>query len=250
MHRDFGLGRTSYLPRIQYNQFNPTQKNYQNNNSTKLNYLELSLINKDYKSGNEKEKYSFPVVHYAIEYTEDKPVCYVYGIQNLDNQRKDDSVKEILKKYKKNLRNGKVSPEFVLTLKLFVDIIESYGVTDIRVPLLQVFNYPYHEYLSKTIEKDYANYTTSEKEYYDELINNDNDSVELLEYMFTKNSYDRFVDKEDIISKNKTERLLDTFIMMEEKYHNIEFLNEPFIEGDTLIIKINKENNKRLEKNI
>ena len=46
MHRDFGLGRTSYLPRIQYNQFNPTQKNYQNNNSTKLNYLELSLNNR------------------------------------------------------------------------------------------------------------------------------------------------------------------------------------------------------------
>lgn len=207
------------------------------------NYIELSLINKDYNNiGKEKEKYSFPVVHYAINYEDGNPICYVYGIQSLNEQRKDESIKEVLKEYKKKLRNGKVSPEFVLTLKLFIDVIESYGVTDIRVPLLQVFNYPYHEYLSKAISKDFSNYTTKEKELYEEMYQTGAYSIGLIEYLYTKSSYERFVDKEDIISKNKTERLIDTFMIMEEKYNNIEFLNEPFIEGDTLLIKIKEKN--------
>ena len=214
-------------------------------------HLEISYINKDH-SGNkkEKEKYSLPVVHYAISYENGNPVCDIYGIQTLKEQRKDDSVIDTVKQDKKPLRNGNVSPEFVLALKKFIDIIESYGVTDIRVPLIQVFNYQYHEYLSKAIERDYMDYSDEEKAKYDEMLENDDLTSSVLCYLHTKNSYVRFVDKEDIISKNKTERLIDTFMIMEEKYHNIAFLNEPFIEGDTLLIKINKESDKSLRKTI
>ena len=77
-----------------------------------------------------------------------------------------------------------------------------------------------------------------EKEY-----NDGNLTDKVLDYIHDKNMYYRFVDKQDIISKNKTERLLNTFIIMNEKYDNIEFMNEPFIEGDYLIIK-NKINKK------
>ena len=211
------------------------------------NHLELSFINKDHKRGEEREKYSLPVVHYAISYENDEAVCYVYGIQNLDSQRKDESVKEFVSECKKSLRNSKVSPEFILTLKKFIDIIKSYGITTIKVPLLQVFNYQFHEYLSKAIDRDYADYTEEEREKYETMEANDDLNSSVLCYLFTKHSHERFVDKEDIISKNKTERLLDTFMIIEEKYHNIEFLNEPFIEGDTLLIKI-KNNGKVLRK--
>lgn len=205
------------------------------------NHLELSYVNKNYKAGHEKEKYSLPVVHYAISYEDCVPVCYIYGIQNLDNQRKDDSVKDYIKEYKKSLRNSKVSPEFVFTLKKFIDVIDSLGIKTIKVPLLQVFNYQYHEYLSKAIDRDYADYTEEEREKYEEMDKNGDLTSSVLCYLFTKKSHERFVDKEDIISKNKTERLIDTFMIMEEKYHNIEFLNEPFIEGDTLLIKVKKD---------
>jgi len=235
--------------------FNNTYQVFEKDNNYKLvyddsenedcfetnNHLELSYINRDYKQGLEKEKYSLPVVHYAISYESEGPVCYIYGIQSLDNQRKDDSVKDYIKEYKKPLRNSKVSPEFVFTLKKFIDIIESYGITTIKVPLLQVFNYQYHEYLSKAIDRDYADYTEEEREKYEEMDKNGDLTSSVLCYLFTKKSYGRFVDKEDIISKNKTERLMDTFMIMEEKYHNVEFLNEPFIEGDTLLVKVKKD---------
>ncbi len=215
------------------------------------NYLELSLINKDYDNdGIEKEKYSFPVVHYAINYEDGKPICYIYGIQSLQHQRKDESIKEYLKKYKKKLRNGFVSPEFILTLKLFIDIVESYGITDIRVPLLQVFNYPYHEDLSNTKKEKYLKYSDEEKKQYDEMLKRNVYTDECWDYEVSKFFYEKFADKEDIISKNKTERLIDTFMIMEEKYHNIEILNEPFIEGDTLLVRINRKNEKKLEKAI
>lgn len=235
--------------------FNNTYQVFEKDNNYKLvyddsenedcfetnNHLELSFINRDYKQGLEKEKYSLPVVHYAISYESEGPVCYIYGIQSLDNQRKDDSVKDYIKEYKKPLRNSKVSPEFVFTLKKFIDIIESYGITTIKVPLLQVFNYQYHEYLSKAIDRDYADYTEEEREKYEEMDKNGDLTSSVLCYLFTKKSYERFVDKEDVISKNKTERLIDTFMIMEEKYHNVEFLNEPFIEGDTLLVKVKKD---------
>jgi len=243
--------------------FNGTYKVFKNYDNYKLvyydginddcfetnNYLELSLINKDYdNNGAEREKYSFPVVHYAINYENGNPVCYVYGIQRLDYQRKDADVKTVLNSHKKKLRNGCVSPEFVLTLKLFIDVIESHGVTDIKVPLLQVYNYQYHEYLSKAIERSFADYTAEDIEKYEKMDQECDYNLSVLNYIHVKQAFDRFVDKEDVISKNKTERLIDTFMIMEEKYHNINFLNEPFIEGDTLLIKINKENDKILEK--
>ena len=205
------------------------------------NHLELSLINES------DEKYSFPVVHYAISYEDGNPVCYIYGIQSLKHQEKNEKIGMLLNQYKRPLRNSKVSPEFILTLKKFIDIIESYGVTTIKVPLLQVFNYQQHEYLSNAIKKDYANYTEEEKEKYEIEEDKENLSIGAVFYFYTKEIYERFVDKEDIISKNKTERLIDTFMIMEEKYHNIEFLNDPFIEGDTLLIKI-KDDEKVLRK--
>lgn len=220
------------------------------------NHIKMSLVNKDYEGAikNAEEKYDFPVVHYAIDYENGMPVCYIYGIQALyvSEARKDEKIKEYLKQFKKPLRNGSVSSEFILALKLFTDIIQTYGVTDIRVPLLQVFNYPYHEFLSTSCNSVFDTYTENQKKDYDKIIDEtlkpESLNAFILEYLFTKESYNRFYNKQDIISKNKTERLIDTFILMQEKYGNIEIINEPFIEGDTLLIKIKNEAIKEKKK--
>ena len=46
-----------------------------------------------------------------------------------------------------------------------------------------------------------------------------------------------------MISKNKTERFIYTFMVLNEVFDNIEICNEPFIQGDELIIKIKKSTN-------
>ena len=62
-----------------------------------------------------------------------------------------------------------------------------------------------------------------------------------------KKMYNRIHDKAEEISKNKTERFLDTILLMQEHFDNIEILNEPLLQGDSLIIKV-KDNNKILKK--
>ena len=188
-----------------------------------------------------EKRYDLPVVHYAFDVSNEEPICYIYGIQNISNEVKDEDLKDEFKEERKFLRNGKVSPEFIISLKLFIDLINSYGITNIKVPLLQVYNYPYHESLAKNIEDNYFAYDKEDSIKFEEMYKNNETSDALLDYLHTKKVYDRFVGKEDIISKNKTERLLDIFMIMEEKYNNIEFLNDPFIEGDTLIIKTTEE---------
>lgn len=186
-----------------------------------------------------REDYIFPVVHYAINCEDNKKVCYIYGIQNL-NRKQDESVKQVLNDFKKKLRNKKVSPDFIFTLNLFVKLLKMYNIDTIVVPLLQVYNYPYHQEVSKVVKKRFNEYINDQVE-----SKEDNDR----KYNLLKLDYERFVDKEDTISKNRTERLLDIFMIMQEKYDNIEFLTDPFIQGDYLLIKIKekkKENYKKL----
>lgn len=41
-----------------------------------------------------------------------------------------------------------------------------------------------------------------------------------------------------IVSKNKTERLIETFMLVEERFRDIEILSEPFIQDENLIVKV------------
>ena len=113
-----------------------------------------------------------------------------------------------------------------------------------KIPLMQNFNYIYHEYTSNKYKEKLAEYTEEQKEKYMDEYNNGNRDNDVVDYMIVQDCYNMFADKEDIISKNKTERFIETFMIMKEKYDNIEILNEPFIHSDNLIIDILPTNEK------
>lgn len=199
------------------------------------NYARFILNDRRY------DNYKFPVIHYEISKQNNNPICYIYGIQN--SHVKNNSNKEIdefLRPIKKDLRNKYVSKDFVLALGMFLDMIYEKGIDEIRVPILQVFNYTYHENLSNILDLVYSSYDNKEKEELEEEYNKGVEDDKVLDYMHNKTMYDRFNGKEDIISYNKTERFINTFVVMNEVFDNIEICNEPFIEGDELIIKIKK----------
>ncbi len=163
-------------------------------------------------------RYKLPSIHYELIKEDGEAVCYIYGIQSI-REEKDEIIKEKIQPLRRELRNKYVSPDFVIALKIFLDYLCDKEIYTIKVPLLQVYNYTYHQFISNKLKKEYDQ-------------NHD--------------SYNKFVDKEDIISKNKTERLVETFMVLSEKYDNIEFLNEPFIEGDYLLINIRKVKKKEI----
>ena len=194
--------------------------------------LEDSLFSKN-------DEYNLPSIHYAFNKENNEPVCYIYGMQNLSN-KKDEKIKEEIKPLRKNLQNKYISPDFILSLKIFIDFLRDNNIENIKVPLLQVFNYPYHKHLSKSVNEAYLAYE-DEKDSLDEKYKSGEIDEKVLDYIHDKNMHAKFVGKEDIISKNKTERLVNAFFVMQEKYDNIEFLNDPFIESDYLVIKVKKE---------
>ena len=198
----------------------------------KSNFLSLFKDNDKY--------YDFPSIHYAFNIENDNPVCYIYGIQNIDNNRKDEIIKENIQDIKKQLRNKFVSSDFILSLKIFIDFLNDNNIKNIKVPLLQVFNYAYHKHLSDSLDDAYQAYTLEEKLDLEQSYKSGDRSDKVLDYIHDKKMYNKFTNKQDMISKNKTERLINTFLIMQEKYNNIEFINDPFIEGDYLMIKISE----------
>lgn len=189
--------------------------------------------------------YTLPVIHCAFIKEDNEPTCYVYGIQSLNKNEinKDEEIDTIIHEEKKRLRNKYVSPDFIIALKIFIDILKTKGITTIKVPLLQVFNYEFHKRLSDRYQKEMSIYNNQEIKDLDSL----NDSSYKKEaYENIKNLYDKYAGKEDIISTNKTERLINTFYLVSEFYDSLDIITEPFVESDNLVCKIRykKEKNK------
>ena len=190
---------------------------------TKLEFDDGDLSNV-LKAIHMQKIFELPVVHYGLKKDNEVPTCYIYGIQNLPYIQNKELLPG-LKELRNSLFNSNVSPFFIITLKLFVDLLAEKGIYTIKVPLMQVFNYDFHEFLGELAVFNLNRY-----------LNSNNEDSKYYEHLQRK--YKRFYDKEDIISFNKTERLIYTFMELEERFKNIEILNEPFISGEYLLIKI------------
>lgn len=196
-------------------------------------------------STNPYKYYSLPVIHYGLIKENNEPTCYVFGIQNLKGSIKDEVISEKIHEEKKRLRNKNVSPDFIIALKIFIDILKDRGITTIKVPLLQVLNYDFHKKMGEKYYNKMDNY--SPERIKDLEMKNASDYA-IREYENTKEKYEKYYNKEDMISANKTERLINTFYLVAENYDDLEIITEPFIESDNLICKINvqKEKNRHL----
>jgi hypothetical protein len=188
------------------------------------------------------KKYSFPAIHYGLSKENNIPTCFIYGIQSL-HEYQDKTIKEKLQQIKKRLRNKNVSPEFIISLSLFLDFLYDHKVKDIEIPTLQVFNYTYHEHISDSTKEKYKNYSEEEKQELEKNYEEGKHDDKELEYMHTKKMISRFADKEDIISYNKTERLIQTVQELININPEIELVSEPFINGENLVLHINGKTN-------
>ena len=204
---------------IKYHDLTVSYENHGNEAWFETNrHIRLFLKYRRTKQDNYKY-YSLPVIHYSLIKEDNEPTCYIYGIQNLEYLNKDSVVKEAIQAERRSLRNKEVSSDFIIALRLFIHLLSTLEITRVKIPLLQVFNYEYHELLSKSYEK-----------YAEEV----------------PDCYSRYHDKQDIISKNKTERLINTFKIVED-LGDIDIINEPFIEGDHLICKIKKRKKEKTQ---
>lgn len=186
--------------------------------------------------------YEFPGIYFGLTKEKNKPICYIYSIQNINNL-KDENIKKDLQPIRKQLRNKYVSSDFLIGLSLFLDFLYDYNIVDIVIPTLQVFNYAYHKQLSNSLSNSFNDYDETYKQQLEELYKQGDRSDKVLDYIYTKKQVDRFVDKEDLISHNKTERLIHMFYELQQFFHSFDIICTPFIEGENLIIKLHGKSN-------
>ena len=124
-------------------------------------------------------------------------------------------------------------------------MLKEKGITNIKVPGIQVLSYRYHELLSEKTKKDFEkDYSPEQLEYINNLNSYDRER-KLEEYEWQRVWYSHVVDKQDFISETKTEGLFKIFRRVEEQYGTIELLNTPFIEDENLNIRISNEPTKQ-----
>ena len=222
-------------------------REFENNEKTDLELLGLKvsynpLINNSYCETTRRMKlsisnYDLPSVYYDIRNENDEKVCYIYAIQNEKERNKDKKIERSLYKLNNGF-NSPVHPSFTASMIIFFKLLKENGIDKIKVPLLEVLNYDYHVLLSKYTDAFFHNkwdrITDNIFESYKQIdINLYNSMVSELES--DKNWYQNTVNKEDLISKNKTENLYNLFVFLNElNYCNIDGINL----DDELTIKL------------
>lgn len=186
--------------------------------------------------------YDFPAIHFGLTKIDNKPTCYIYGIQKISGMH-DENIKNDLQNVRKKMRNKYVSADFLIAISLFFDYLYDNQIYDVVIPPLQVFNYPYHEQLSKSVRLAFDSYSDEDKKHLEELYDLGDRSDKVLDYMHTKSVVDKFVDKEDIISKNKTERFIYMFYELQRLSPSFEIISDPLIQGENLIIRLHGKSN-------
>ena len=186
--------------------------------------------------------YDFPAIHFELTKENEEATCYIYGIQELGGM-KNKQLKEKTQFLRKGMRNKHVSADFLIALSLLMDYLYDCGIYKVQVPILQVFDYPYHRELSSSIKKAFDGYTEEDKIELERLYIQGDRSDKVLDYFHTKKMVERFVDKEDQISYNKVERFLYTFIELMDKTDKIEMVSKPFHESENLILRLKGRTN-------
>lgn len=167
------------------------------------------------------EKHDLPYIHYGIMQGDSEKVCYIFGVQNYFFRQKVSSINRALYKLNKNIENKDIPPSRIFVLTLFLDFLKENNITHIKVPLLQVLNYDYHILQSENIRNSFFSKWNKKRIEEFPYLRGFLLKCEIIEYENDQIEYIRFVDKQDLISKIKTENLFQLF--MEIAYHNLDF---------------------------
>ena len=188
---------------------------------------------------NEDLVYELPSIHYGIVDENYKKVCYIYAIQNMATGCQDKKIARTLYHINKGVEKPIIPPSFVLAMKTFIDILKSKNITEIRVPLLEVLNYGYHQMITEEYGKRFETEWPNEKV---QNIFEENDQYEINHYNIDKKIHDNYVSKEDAISKSKTEVFASIFYRLQEQYDDID------IDVNDFELIIRRKKNKILER--
>ena len=97
-------------------------------------------------TGNSEIESTHPLstVRYGMCHEENELVCYIYAIQNTGHPYINKAVqRQLYKEFVK--KDYGVHPNQIYAMYLFLKQLQKSGISKVKIPLLQVLNYNYHE---------------------------------------------------------------------------------------------------------
>jgi len=173
----------------------------------------------------DKKRHDLPYIHYGVTEENGKKVCYIFGVQNDFFRKRIPKVERTVYKLNQGISEENVHPSRVLVLKLFLEFLRKNGITHIKVPLLHVLNYRYHEIYSEHIKDQYKVWDQDRIDGF-QYLRSHRLKEEIRKYENAQIDYIRFVDKQDLISKLKTENLIQLFMEMLNQDSEFELVND------------------------
>lgn len=167
---------------------------------------------KDFKTHN------LPQIYYDIRIENNRKVCYIYAVQNDINKGRVPKIERLLYKLNKFIEEENVHPGKLYAMKAYLKLLKRCGIYRIKIPILQVLNYRYHELLSERVEEEFHTTWTKERIESHQWLPEYRLQKEMKRYEADRLRYNRFVGKQDLISQLKTENLIN--LLMECTNHD------------------------------
>ena len=186
----------------------------------------------------DKEYHTLPSIYFGITVEDGEQVCYIYAIQNESQRVKSKKAHRLLYKLNKGIENPDVNPASVLVLQTFISLLKQKGITNIKVPRLQVLSYRYHELLSEKTRKEFTEKYTPEYLEYISNLSTYEKARKLEDYESEKAWYSHVVDKQDFIHKAKTEGLFKIFYRIQEQFGSLDQIDTSYNQDDTINFRI------------
>lgn len=200
----------------------------------------------NFKIKNETGDHDLPKIHFGLDESEN--IAYIYAVQNIEKRKVNKIVERDLYKLNKGINECIVHPSAVCSLITFINMLRSKGIEHIRVPILEILSYDYHIYLANNIEERFNIYWDKDRMW--EMKNGTKYRKRYLEeqYEHDKQWYNHVVNKHDVISKNKTEYLIDLIMRVGMHIPDMEITNEVGYQGNYIDIKFKSKEVKKLLK--
>lgn len=180
--------------------------------------LEIGIYDKRYCDNKElfiRPHYSLPTIRYSFYEKNNKKICVIGSIQKEPYSKMDpEHIKKMFERQKYKIFRGltevncfEVEPSKLISLIIFIILLNKKGISEIEIPGLYSLDYQYHERrninLKTEFEKKWTKHQieTSPQIYEEDL-------------KWLENN----LNKEDTISKNKTENLINLILFLQNYF--------------------------------
>lgn len=154
-----------------------------------------------------------PLVRFGVYLNGTYPICSIGSIQNTLREEKNKQLERAKYKLNEGIKETNTEPKKIISLLIFLNIMEEYGLTTFEMHGHNIYDYKFHQNLSNYAYEQYTNALEKKDEF---LIG-----------IFSREK-DKYYNKEDIVSKMKTENLFNLVNRINEYYSNLEVLGYPY----------------------